>query len=47
MSWLIVTLFWVCVGIIIGWNLPQPPWARRMQRKIVDTFSGIVQGPRQ
>jgi hypothetical protein len=29
------TLFWIAVGIVIGWNLPQPAWAREWQNKIV------------
>lgn len=29
------TLFWVCVGILIGWNLPQPDWAKSLQDKVV------------
>ena len=29
------TLFWICVGIFIGWNLPQPPWAVSLQEKVV------------
>lgn len=41
MSWLIVTLFWICVGIVIGWNLPQPAWARRLQRQAMRAISGV------
>lgn len=29
------TLFWIAVGIVIGWNLPQPAWAREWQDKAV------------
>jgi hypothetical protein len=25
------TLFRICVGILIGWNLPQPAWAKSLQ----------------
>jgi hypothetical protein len=28
-------LFWICIGIVIGWNLPQPPWAKSLQDKVV------------
>jgi len=28
------TLFWICVGIVIGWNLPQPGWAKALQERI-------------
>ena len=27
-------LLWVAVGAFIGWNLPQPFWAKMMQEKI-------------
>lgn len=28
-------LFWVCVGLIIGWNLlPQPVWVKAIYDKI-------------
>ena len=29
------TLFWIAVGMFIGWNLPQPAWARDLQAKVV------------
>jgi di/tricarboxylate transporter len=28
-------IFWICVGILIGWNLPQPGWVKSVQAKIV------------
>ena len=34
------TLFWVCVGILIGWNLPQPNWAKSLQDKVVAAIKG-------
>ena len=30
------TLFWLAVGAFIGWNLPQPFWARMLQTKLLD-----------
>lgn len=34
----------VIVGLIIGWNLPQPSWAKSIQdkivNKIIDKFEG-------
>ena len=27
-------LLWVAVGAFIGWNFPQPFWAKMMQEKI-------------
>jgi len=35
------TLFWVCVGILIGWNLPQPAWAKSLQDKVVAAIKGL------
>jgi hypothetical protein len=34
------TLFWIAVGIVIGWNLPQPPWAKELQAKITGALKG-------
>jgi hypothetical protein len=28
------TLFWVAVGAFVGWNFPQPFWAKIIQEKI-------------
>jgi len=28
------TLFWILVGAFIGWNIPQPQYAKEMQEKI-------------
>ena len=33
---MITMLVFVAVGIVIGWNWPQPPWARDLQRKVLD-----------
>lgn len=33
------TLFWIAIGAFIGWNFPQPFWARMIQAKLVDIFS--------
>ena len=32
------TLFWILVGAFIGWNFPQPAWARTIQARVVDFF---------
>ncbi len=29
------TLFWILVGAFIGWNFPQPWWARFLQEKLL------------
>ena len=36
------TLFWICAGIVIGWNLPQPDWAREFQDKVVGIVKGVI-----
>ena len=32
------TLFWILVGAFIGWNLPQPEFAKNIQKKVLDFF---------
>jgi hypothetical protein len=27
-------VFWVLVGVVIGWNLPQPAWAKDLQARV-------------
>jgi len=34
------TAFWVIIGMFIGWNLPQPAWAKALQAKIKSTITG-------
>lgn len=38
---MLTTLFWICVGILIGWNLPQPGWARTLQDKAVTAIKDL------
>lgn len=33
------SIFWLCLGAFVGWNLPQPVWAKYIQSKIIDTFN--------
>lgn len=33
------TLFWIAVGAFIGWNFPQPSWAKAIQTKIKGLLS--------
>ena len=35
------TLFWIAVGMFIGWNLPQPTWARELQDKVVAAVKNL------
>jgi hypothetical protein len=34
--------FWICVGILIGWNLPQPAWAKSLQDQVVAAIRGAA-----
>ena len=34
------TLFWIAVGAFIGWNLPQPDFAKSIQAKILGLLKG-------
>ena len=29
------------IGLVIGWNLPQPEWAKKLQQKVIDFFKGL------
>jgi hypothetical protein len=33
--------FSICVGIFIGWNIPQPEWAKSLQNKVVALYKGV------
>jgi hypothetical protein len=33
------TIFWIAVGAFVGWNFPQPVWARAIQAKIQAVFT--------
>jgi hypothetical protein len=35
-------LFWVTVGIFIGWNVPQPDWAKQAQHQLMQLISQIT-----
>ena len=35
------TIFWVLVGLFIGWNLPQPTWAKYVQTMIMGWISKV------
>lgn len=32
------TLFWVFVGALVGWNFPQPDFAKAIQAKLWSLF---------
>lgn len=39
---MIETLFFIAVGIVIGWNLPQPVWAKELQDKAVRAIRDLT-----
>jgi len=38
---MLYTLFILAVGIVIGWNLPQPPWAKDLQDRAVHSVRSV------
>jgi len=32
-------IFWLVVGAFIGWNLPQPEWAKSIEEKVKNFFA--------
>ncbi len=34
-------LIYILIGAFIGWNLPQPAWAKQLQEKIISYIKGI------
>ena len=36
------TLFWIGVGAFIGWNLPQPAWAKSLQEKVIAWIKAAI-----
>lgn len=39
------TLIVLAIGVFIGWNLPQPPWARALQGNLVRFVRSLTGGP--
>lgn len=33
-----MTLIWIAIGAFIGWNLPQPSWAKAFQKYVTDKW---------
>lgn len=33
------TLFWVAVGVVVGWHVPQPAWAVPLNDKLKSLFN--------
>lgn len=32
------TLFWLALGVFVGWNFPQPEFAKTIQAKVLGLF---------
>jgi hypothetical protein len=32
------TLFWLALGAFVGWNFPQPEFAKRIQTRVMTLF---------
>jgi len=37
---MIEAIIFILIGAFIGWNLPQPQWAKSTQSKILNFFKG-------
>jgi hypothetical protein len=35
-------IVWIALGVLIGWNLPQPQYAKDMQTKLVAWVRTII-----
>jgi hypothetical protein len=40
---MLCAIFWVSVGCLIGWHVPQPLWAKNIQDKFVAWFKTLTQ----
>lgn len=32
------TLFWLAIGAFVGWNFPQPEFAKKLQARVLAVF---------
>lgn len=32
------TLFWLAIGAFVGWNFPQPEFAKKLQTRVLAVF---------
>ncbi len=39
---LLIIVLCIAIGIVIGWNWPQPPQAKELQDKVVGFFKGVI-----
>lgn len=40
-------IFWVVVGLLIGWSWPQPAWAKYLQDRLVIWFKNVLKKVRK
>lgn len=31
-------IFWTAVGVVVGWHLPEPAWAKSLKEKVLAKF---------
>ena len=41
---MIDTLFWIFVGMLIGWHIPQPFWVSLIINKIIEMIKSKIMG---
>lgn len=39
---MISALFWVAVGIFIGWNIERPQWSKDLQDRVVNYLKSLI-----
>ena len=37
-----MTLIWIVLALFVGWNMPQPAWAKVLQEKVVSAVKGWI-----
>jgi hypothetical protein len=35
-------IFWVVVGLVVGWHVPQPSWIKKAEDKAVDSAKKVL-----
>lgn len=39
---MLTIILWVTIGLVIGWNLPQPVWAQNVQDVVTEKVKKIT-----
>ncbi|EIC23242.1 hypothetical protein [Thiorhodovibrio frisius] len=42
MAALVMILFWIAVGTVIGWNVAQPDWAKQAQAQVMGLIGQLT-----